>query len=68
MKKALTVPSGNCGKVVFFPLQRVEARKDEQLKEPEWGPVEGAGAQGRREVTKGRSWTFTQLGLKERNL
>lgn len=44
-------------------LQRVEAWKDEQLKEPEWGPVEGVGTQGRREVTKGVVGLLHSLGL-----
>lgn len=44
-------------------LQRVEARKDEQLTGPERGPVEGVGAQGRREVTKGVVGLLHSLGL-----
>lgn len=49
-------------------LQRVEARKDEQLKESAWGPVEGVGAQGRRVggVTKGVVGLLHSLGLKKR--
>lgn len=44
-------------------MQRVEAWKDEQLKEPEWGLVEGVGTQGRREVTKGVVGLLHSLGL-----
>lgn len=46
-------------------LQKVEVWKDEQLKEPEWGPVEGVGAQGRREVTRGVVGLLHSLGLKK---
>lgn len=43
-----------------------EAWKDEQLKEPEWRPVEGVGTQGRREVTKGVVGLLHSLDLKKR--
>lgn len=52
------------GKQRFFFAE--EAWKDEQLKEPEWGPVEGVGTQGRREVTKGVVGFLHSLDLKKR--
>lgn len=64
MKEALTVPSGDCGKAAFLLCRG--SMEGWAAERPEWGPVEGVGTQGRREVTKGIVGLLHSSDLKKR--
>lgn len=70
MKKALTVPSGNCGKAAFLLCRGWKHGRMSSSKSLRGDLLRGLGYKGAGggRGYKGCSWTFTQLGLKERNL